>query len=172
MRPAGGAGGDRMERGPLMVNLEAGFSAAARRAEFPILAREVRPGVRLVYLDSAATSQKPRTVLDAMDHYYRVSNANVHRGIHTLAEEATALYESGREAIRRFINANSVKEVIFTRNTTEAINLVAYSWGRTNIRAGDIIVYTEMEHHSNLVPWQMLAREKGARIEVVPVSDG
>src|SRR5436190_3846593 len=155
-----------------MDNVKTSFSPAALRADFPILAREVRPGVPLIYLDSAATSQKPLAVLDAMDGYYRRSNANVHRGIHVLAEEATAMYEAGRESIRRFINAASVKEIIFTRNTTEAINLVAYSWGRANIRAGDVIIYTEMEHHSNLVPWQMLAKETGARIEVVPVSDG
>jgi cysteine desulfurase/selenocysteine lyase len=148
------------------------FSAAERRADFPILAREVRPGVPLVYLDSAATSQKPLVVLEALDRYYRHSNANVHRGIHVLAEEATALYEGGREKVKRFINAASTKEVIFTRNATEAINLVAYSWGRANIHAGDVIVYTAMEHHSNLVPWQMLAQEKGARILVIPVTDG
>jgi len=155
-----------------MDNVQTSFSPAALRADFPILAREVRPGVPLIYLDSAATSQKPLAVLEAMDGYYRNSNANVHRGIHVLAEEATSMYEAGRETIRRFINAASVKEVIFTRNTTEAINLVAYSWGRANIHAGDVIIYTEMEHHSNLVPWQMLAKETGARIEVVPVTDG
>ncbi len=147
------------------------FSAVERRADFPILAREVRPGVPLVYLDSAATSQKPLPVIEALDRYYRQSNANVHRGIHALAEEATALYEGGREKVRRFIHAASPKEVIFTRNTTESINLVAYSWGRANIRPGDLIVYTAMEHHSNLVPWQMLAAEKGARIAVIPVTD-
>ncbi len=141
------------------------------RADFPILQREVRPGVPLIYLDSGASSQKPAAVIEAMDHYYRWSHANVHRGIHALAEEATALYEAGREQVRQFIHARSAKEVIFTRNTTEAINLVAYSWGRANIKAGDVIVYTEMEHHSNLVPWQMLAAEKGARIELVPVTD-
>jgi cysteine desulfurase/selenocysteine lyase len=155
-----------------MDTVQTSFSPAALRADFPILAREVRPGVPLIYLDSAATSQKPLAVLDAMDGYYRNSNANVHRGIHVLAEEATSMYEAGRESIRRFINAASVKEVIFARNTTEAINLVAYSWGRANIHAGDVIIYTEMEHHSNLVPWQMLAKETGARIEVVPVTDG
>jgi cysteine desulfurase/selenocysteine lyase len=154
-----------------MVTLSKFFSAEERRADFPILAREVRPGVPLVYLDSAATSQKPLAVIEAMDDYYRRSNANVHRGIHALAEEATARYEAGREKVRAFINAASVKEVIFARNTTEAINLVAYSWGRANVRAGDVIVYTAMEHHSNLVPWQMLAAEKGARIEVIPVTD-
>ena len=148
------------------------FSAAERRADFPILTREVRPGVPLVYLDSAATSQKPLAVIEAMDRYYRQSNANVHRGIHVLAEEATALYEGGRERVKRFINASSVKEVIFTRNTSEAINLVAYSWGRANVGAGDLILYTAMEHHSNLVPWQMLAEDKGAQVAAIPVTDG
>ncbi len=147
------------------------FNAVQRRADFPILAREVRPGVPVVYLDSTATSQKPLAVLDAMDRYYRQSNANVHRGIHTLAEEATALYEGARERVRDFIHARTVKEVIFARNATEAINLVAYSWGRANLKAGDIIVYTEMEHHSNLVPWQILAAETGAVIRVIPVTD-
>ena len=154
------------------MNGQLAFNAAERRLDLPILAREVRPGVPLVYLDSTATSQKPSAVVEAMDRYYRYSNANVHRGIHTLAEEATALYESGRERVCRFINARSSKEIIFTRNATEAINLVAYSWGRANVAAGDVIVYTEMEHHSNLVPWQMLAAEKGALIRVIPVTDG
>ncbi len=154
------------------MSLQATFNAAAHRADFPILSREVRPGVPVIYLDSTATSQKPLAVIEAMDRYYRRSNANVHRGIHTLAEEATALYEGARERVRAFIHARTVKEVIFTRNATEAINLVAYSWGRANIKAGDTIVYTEMEHHSNLVPWQMLAAEKGAHIRVIPVTDG
>jgi cysteine desulfurase/selenocysteine lyase len=144
---------------------------AAIRADFPALAREVRPGVPLVYLDSTATSQKPRAVLDAMQSYYERSNANVHRGIHTLAEEATTLYEAGRERVRAFINAASVREIIFTRNTTEAINLVALTWGRANLRAGDLLLYTEMEHHSNLVPWQMLAAETGVEVKAVPVTD-
>ena len=148
------------------------FAPVGRRADFPILSREVRPGVPLVYLDSAATSQKPLAVLDAMDRYYRQSNANVHRGIHTLAEEATAQYEAARERVKGFIHAASTREVIFTRNATEAINLVAYSWGRANVRAGDEIVVTEMEHHSNLVPWQILAAEKGACLRVIPVTDG
>ena len=141
------------------------------RADFPILAREVRPGVPLVYLDSTATSQKPLSVLAAMDTYYRRSNANVHRGIHALAEEATALYEGARGRVAKFIRARSTREIIFTRNTTEAINLVAYSWGRANVRAGDAVVITEMEHHSNIVPWQMLAAEKGATLKVIPISD-
>jgi cysteine desulfurase / selenocysteine lyase len=146
-------------------------ASAPYRADFPILDREVRPGVPLVYFDSAATSQKPRLVIDAMNAYYCRSNANVHRGIHLLAEEATALYEGARAKIAHFIHAASTKEIIFTRNTTEAINLVAYSWGRANLHAGDGIVLTEMEHHSNLVPWQMLAAERGATIHFIPVTD-
>ncbi len=146
-------------------------SVAECRADFPILQREVRPGMPVIYLDSTATAQKPLAVIEAMESYYRRSNANVHRGIHTLAEEATALYEDGREQVRQFINAASVKEVIFTRNATEAINLVAQTWGRQHVAAGDLIVITEMEHHSNLVPWQMLAAEKGARLEAIPVTD-
>ncbi len=147
------------------------LNTAIIRADFPILSREVRPGVPLVYLDSAATSQKPMAVIEAMERYYRHSNANIHRGVHTLAEEATALYEDARDRVASFINANSRKEIIFTRNTTEAINLVANAWGRANLKAGDVIVLTEMEHHSNLVSWQMLAAEKGAIIEIIPVTD-
>ncbi|MBM4422828.1 MAG: cysteine desulfurase [Chloroflexi bacterium] len=141
------------------------------RADFPVLAREIKPGVPLVYLDSTATSQKPAAVIEAMNNYYRLSNANIHRGVHTLAEEATALYEGARERIAKFINAKSAQEIVYTRNTTESINLVAYSWGRANIKAGDVIVITEMEHHSNIVPWQMLAAEKNARLVVIPVTD-
>jgi cysteine desulfurase/selenocysteine lyase len=154
------------------LNTTGTLDLAAIRADFPILARETRPGTRLVYLDSTATTQKPTSVLEAMERYYRQSNANVHRGIHTLAEEATGLYEGAREKVRAFIGAASVREIIFTRNATEAINLAALSWGRANVRAGDVIVYTEMEHHSNLVPWQMLAAEKGAVTRAVPVTDG
>ena len=141
------------------------------RKDFPILSREVKPNVPLVYLDSTATAQKPLSVIEAMNSYYRLSNANIHRGVHTLAEEATALYENARDRIAKFINAKSSKEIIYTRNATEAINLVAYSWGRANIKQGDVIVLTEMEHHSNLVPWQMLAAEKNAKIEIIPVTD-
>ena len=156
---------------PVGMSTRMPFDATRIRADFPILTREVRPGVPLVYLDSTATSQKPQAVIEAMGDYYRRSNANVHRGIHTLAEEATALYEGARERIARFINAASPKEIIFTRNATEAINLVAYSWARANLKAGDSLVYTEMEHHSNLVPWQMLAAEKDVIIHVIPVTD-
>nr|WP_162787753.1 cysteine desulfurase [Anaerolinea thermolimosa] len=141
------------------------------RADFPILNREVRPGVPLVYLDSTATSQKPWQVIQAMDQYYQKNNANIHRGVHTLAEEATAQYEEARQKIASFINAASTNEVIFTRNTTESINLVAYTWGRQALQPGDIIILTEMEHHSNLVPWQILAAEKGLRLEFIPVTD-
>jgi cysteine desulfurase / selenocysteine lyase len=140
------------------------------RDDFPILKREVRSGVPLIYLDSTATSQKPTQVLDAMDAYYRLSNANIHRGVHTLAEEATAAYEDARLRIAKFIGASSGREIIFTRNTTESINLVAYSWGRKFLQPGDVIILTEMEHHSNLVPWQMLAGEKGLRLEFIPVN--
>jgi cysteine desulfurase / selenocysteine lyase len=141
------------------------------RADFPILQREVRSGVPLVYLDSAATSQKPVQVIQAMDAYYRKHNANIHRGIHTLAEEATASYEGARQKVADFIGGVKTREVIFTRNTTESINLVAYSWGRKNLNAGDVVILTEMEHHSNLVPWQMLAQEIGLQLEFIPVTE-
>jgi len=147
------------------------FDVAKIRADFPIFQREVRPGVPLVYLDSTATAQKPLAVIDAMDDYYRRSNANIHRGVHTLAEEATALYEGAREKIAKFINAPSARQVIYTRNTTESINLVAYSWARANLRAGDLVILTEMEHHSNLVPWHMLEMERGIRLEFIPVTE-
>lgn len=141
------------------------------RVDFPILTREVKPGVKLVYLDSAATSQKPASVILAMDDYYRTMNANIHRGIHTLAEEATQAYENSREKVRKFIDAASTREIIFTRNATEAINLVAYTWGRKNLMAGDVVILTEMEHHANLVPWQILAAEKNIRLEFISVTD-
>jgi len=140
------------------------------RKDFPILDREVRPGVKLVYLDSTATAQKPAAVLAAMDDFYRRSNANIHRGVHTLAEESTTLYEQAREKIAKFINAASPRQVIYTRNTTESINLVAYTWARTNLKLGDLVILTEMEHHSNLVPWQILAAERGVRLEFIPVT--
>ena len=136
------------------------------RADFPILQRQVHDKP-LVYLDNAATSQKPEMVIQTMDDYYRRYNANIHRGVHTLAEEATAAYEDSRRKVGRFINARSPREVVFVRNTTEAINLVAYSWGRANVRPGDVIVLTEMEHHSNLVPWQLLAQATGARLQFI-----
>jgi cysteine desulfurase / selenocysteine lyase len=151
-------------------NLAQVFDIKKIRSDFPILDREVQPGVKLVYLDSTATSQKPAAVIEAMNRYYQKTNANIHRGVHTLAEEATAEYESARQRIAKFINARSPKEVIYTRNATEAINLVAYTWGRANLTSGDMVILTEMEHHSNLVPWQMLAAEKGLRLEFIPVT--
>ena len=144
---------------------------ADARNDFPILKREVHPGVPLIYLDSAATSQKPSFVLDAMDSYYRNQNANIHRGVHTLAEEATSAYKSARKKIAGFIHARKSAEIIFTRNTTESINLVARTWVNSNLKKGDLLILTEMEHHSNLVPWHMLASEKGLRLEFIPVTD-
>jgi cysteine desulfurase / selenocysteine lyase len=143
----------------------------AIRNDFPIFQRETRPGTPLVYLDSTATSQKPLAVIEAMDNYYRRSNANIHRGVHTLAEEATALYEQARVKIARFINAPSAHQIIYTRNTTESINLVAYSWARANLKAGDLVILTEMEHHSNLVPWQILQSERGIELDFIPVTE-
>ncbi|MBP6468871.1 MAG: cysteine desulfurase [Chloroflexi bacterium] len=143
------------------------------RADFPILSVEAYPGVPLVYLDSAASSQKPEVVLAAMDAYYRQINANVHRGIHRLSEDATNAYEAARLKIARFINAPDESQIIYVRNATEGFNLVAYSWGRQNIQAGDEILLTEMEHHANLVPWQILAEEKGAVVRYIPfLADG
>jgi cysteine desulfurase/selenocysteine lyase len=139
------------------------------RADFPILAQEHHDGVPLVYLDNAATSQKPLSVIEALDDYYRRYNANVHRGIHKLSEEATAAYEEARVKIRRFINAPGKRTIIFTRGTTEGMNLVAQTWGRANLKAGDVVLSTQMEHHSNIVPWQMLAAEKGITVRYVPV---
>jgi cysteine desulfurase/selenocysteine lyase len=146
------------------------FNEEEIRKDFPILTRIVhdRP---LVYLDSAASTQKPRAVLDAMQVYYERYNANVHRGVYQLSEEATEAMEKARLSVARFIHARQSKQVIFTRNTTESINLVAYSWGSANISAGDLIVLTEMEHHSNLIPWQLLAKRSGARLEFVPITD-
>jgi cysteine desulfurase / selenocysteine lyase len=141
------------------------------RKDFPILDRETANGRRIIYLDSTATSQKPVQVIEAMNDYYRRSNANIHRGVHTLAEEATVLYEGARERIAKFINAAHSREVIYTRNTTESINLVAYSWARANLKAGDLVVLTEMEHHSNLVPWHMLQAERGIELDFIPVTE-
>src|SRR5512137_1272650 len=144
------------------------LDVAKIRQDFPILERRVHDKP-LVFLDSAASSQKPACVIDAMDNYYRTTHANVHRGVHTLSEEATEQYEGARKKIARFINAISSREIIYTRNTTESINLVAFTWGRANLRSGDEILLTESEHHSNIVPWQMVAKEKGAIVRYIPV---
>lgn len=139
------------------------------RGDFPILNRKVYEQ-DLVYFDNAATSQKPQQVIDAITDYYQNHNANIHRGVHKLSEEATELYEGARKKVVDFINGGDKRQIIFTRNATEAINLVAYSWGRANIKAGDEILLTEMEHHSNLVPWQILASEKSAKLKFIPVN--
>ena len=143
---------------------------AALRADFPILRQEIH-GHPLVYLDSASSSQKPAVVIDALAYYYREYNANVHRGIYTIGEKATAAYEAARVKVARFINAPDSHELIFTRNATEAINLVAYSWGRRNVGRGDQIILTEMEHHANLVPWQLLVQEVDGDLEFIPITD-
>jgi cysteine desulfurase/selenocysteine lyase len=138
------------------------------KKDFPILKRQVH-GKRLIYLDNAATSQKPIQMIDAITEYYKKYNSNIHRGVHTLSAEATQEYETAREKVARFINAPNVKSIIFVRNTTEAINLIAYSWGLKNLKEGDEIVLTEMEHHSNLIPWQMVAKQTGATLRFIPV---
>ena len=153
-----------------MTTIQKGIDVYAIRRQFPALEREVK-GKPLVYFDNAATSQKPQMVIDAMTKYYTGYNANIHRGIHTLAEEATAAFEATRDDVREFINAESREEIIFTRGTTEGINLVAYAWGRQNLKAGDEVIISTMEHHSNIVPWQIICEEKGAIIKVIPVND-
>jgi cysteine desulfurase/selenocysteine lyase len=145
------------------------FDVAQIRADFPVLKQRVH-GKPLVYFDNGATSQKPQSVIDTINRYYSAENSNIHRGVHTLSERATAAYEAAREKIRAFINAPSCKEIIFVRGTTEAINLVAQSYGRTFLKAGDEIVVSAMEHHSNIVPWQMLCEQVGARLRVIPIN--
>ena len=143
----------------------------ALRADFPILSTRTSHGKPLIYLDSAATSQKPRVVIEAVDRFYRDYNANVHRGIYEIGERSTAAYEAARASVARFIGAPDPHEIVFTRNATEAINLVAYSWGRRNVGRGDAIVLTEMEHHANLVPWQILVQEVDGDLEFIPITD-
>jgi len=142
---------------------------SALRTDFPVLDQEVH-GRPLLYLDNAATTQKPRVVLEALRHYYEHDNANVHRGIHELSNRATAAFEAARARAAKFINARSADEIVFTRGTTEGINLVAYAWGNKNIKRGDTILLTEMEHHSNIVPWQLLAERTGAKLQFLPVT--
>jgi len=141
------------------------------RKDFPILQRIVRDNKRLVYLDNASTTQKPNQVIDSITDYYRNYNSNIHRAVYSIAEEATEAYEKTRDKIATFINVKDRQEIIFVRGTTEAINLVAYSWGRSHIKEGDIIVTTEYEHHSNIVPWQLLTQEKGAKLEYIGMDD-
>ncbi len=153
-----------------LATLSPAFDVSTLRSAFPILERKLN-GKPLVYLDNAATSQKPQVVLDALLDYYSNFNANIHRGIHTLAEEATAAYESTRDTVKDFIGAARREEIIFTRGATEAINLVAFTWGRTHLGKGDEILISGMEHHSNIVPWQMICEEKKAVLKVIPVTD-
>jgi len=147
------------------------LDVATIKRDFPILAREIK-GKRLVYLDSASSSQKPQAVLDAMDECYRNYYANIHRGVYTIAEQATAAYEEARRKVARFVNARETAEVVFVRNATEAVNLVAYTWARANLRSGDAIVLSHMEHHANVVPWQMLAAERGVELRWIPLTAG
>ena len=147
-----------------------GWDVARIRQDFPALHQEIH-GKPLVYLDNAATTQKPQVVIDALSAYYTRDNANVHRGVHLLSERATDAYESARRRIQRHLNAASHREIVFVRQATEAINLVAATFGRTAVGAGDEIVISAIEHHANIVPWQMLCEEKGARLKVVPVDD-
>ena len=151
--------------------MQTAISLETIRKDFPILQRKVRDNKTLVYLDNASTSQKPIQVIDAINDYYKNQNANIHRAVYALAEEATEAYENTRTKIAKFLNVQKREEIIFVRGTTEAINLVAYSWGRQNINKDDIIVTTEYEHHSNIVPWQLLTKERGAKLEYIGVDD-
>jgi cysteine desulfurase/selenocysteine lyase len=151
--------------------LQSSISLENIKKDFPILQRTVRDGKPLVYLDNASTTQKPVQVIDAITDYYSNHNANIHRAVYALAEEATEAYESSRDKVAKFLNIKNREEIIFVRGTTEGINLVAYTWGRKYIQKGDVIVTTEYEHHSNIVPWQLLAKEKGAKIEYIGVDD-
>ncbi len=150
--------------------IQPALDIAAIRSQFPILHREVK-GKPLVYFDNAATAQKPQVVIDALVNYYSHYNANIHRGIHTLAEEATAGFEATRDAFRQFVNARHREEIIITKGTTESINLVAYTWARQQLQAGDEVIISGMEHHSNIVPWQIICAEKQASLKVIPVDD-
>ena len=150
--------------------VDIGFDVEKIRADFPIL-RTMIHGHPLVYLDNAATSQKPQAVIDALVRYYEGENANIHRGVHYLSQIATEAFEQARETVRAFVNAADAKEIIFTRGTTEAINLVAQTYGRVHVGAGDEVLITAMEHHSNIVPWQMLCEEKGAKLRIAPMND-
>ncbi len=156
--------------GAAVASNDRGIDVERLRTDFPVLARQVH-GRPLVYLDNAATTQKPTAVIDTIDRYYRQYNANIHRGIHCLAEEATAAYENARSRVARFLGATSEREIVFTRGTTEAINLVAQSWGRSNLGPGDEVLISHMEHHSNIVPWQIVCGQTGAKLRVIPIDD-
>lgn len=153
-----------------LQSIESGFDVYAIRKDFPILKQQVH-GKPLVYLDNAATTQKPQAVIDTLVHYYRSENSNIHRGVHALSERATEAYERARTTVASFLNARDASEIIFVRGTTEAINLVAQTYGRTNIGAGDEVIISAMEHHSNIVPWQILCQQQGAHLRVAPIND-
>ena len=155
---------------PSMANASAPYSVEEVRRDFPILHQQVH-GHPLVYLDNAATSQKPRAVIDVISHYYESGNANIHRGVHFLSEHATEEHEAARRTVQRFLNAADKREIIFVRSATEGINLVAQTYGRKHVDAGDEVLISAMEHHSNIVPWQMLCEEKGAKLRVIPIND-
>jgi cysteine desulfurase/selenocysteine lyase len=163
------SGGRRVAEEPCQDCL-VGFGAEKIRGDFPALQMQVH-GKPLVYLDNAATTQKPQVVIDALVRYYSEENSNVHRGVHFLSQVATQAYESGRTRVRQFLNATHDREIVFTRGTTESINLVAQSYGRSRLRAGDEVIISAMEHHSNIVPWQMICEEKGAILRVIPIND-
>src|ERR671929_1411288 len=150
-----------------MMQQKVDINISKIRQDFPILKRKVNGNKTLVYLDNAATTQKPLSVIKAIYDYYMYYNSNIHRAVHQLAEEATIEYERTREKVAKFINARSTEEIIFTRNTTEAINLVSYSWGRSNLKKDDRVIITEIEHHSNIVPWQILTQEKNAKLDYI-----
>src|SRR5437868_12941509 len=150
--------------------ISAGFDVERIREDFPVLKQRIH-GKPLVYLDNAATAQKPRAVIDAIVKFYEVDCANIHRGVHELSQRSTAAYEETRAKAKRFLNARAQEEIIFLRGTTEAINLVTQTWGRTTIKTGDEIIIAGLEHHSNIVPWQMLCEEKGALLRVIPIND-
>src|SRR5438128_1742753 len=154
----------------MAVRAQSRLDAQKLRADFPIFEQQIH-GKPLAYLDSAVTSQKPRQVIDAMRVFYETSNANVHRGVYTLSERATAEFEHARQRVAEFVNAPSAREVIFTRQATEALNLVAYAWGLNNLGPGDRVVVTELEHHSNFVPWQYIAKRTGAGFRMLPLND-
>ena len=141
------------------------------RKDFPVLNRRVRDDKKLVYFDNAATTQKPNQVIDAISDYYQNYNSNIHRAVHALAEESTEAFENTRDIVAKFLNIEDSREIIFVRGTTEGINLVAYAWGRDNVNEGDIIVTTEYEHHSNIVPWQLLTQEKKAQLKYIDIDD-
>src|ERR1044071_8988799 len=147
-----------------------GFDVEKIREDFPVLKQKIH-GKPLVYLDNAATAQKPQTVIDAIVHFYAVDCANIHRGVHELSQRSTAKYEETRNKVKRFLHAKSTHEIIFVRGTTEGINLVTHSWGRHNVKAGDEIIIAGLEHHSNIVPWQILCEENGAMLRVIPIND-